>query len=256
MKILMTNDDGYLSTSLKMLFDELKKQGHDIIAVAPSEEKSACAHSLSCNKVLKFIEVEKNFYKLDNGTPADCIHLALHKFYKNSRPDLVVSGINFGANVAEDITYSGTCGGAMEASLQGIKAIAISQFLKDKKDVDFSLAINLSLKIIKHLLNTNYPINKREFLNLNVPCTKEFKGLKVAPVGEKIYTIEPVASKNPNGEEYYWLGKNSFEYEKNKNINTDIDLLLNGFATLSPITLNLTANSSLKRLSKWIDFLE
>ena len=125
--ILVTNDDGFDSKGLLALVEALKPLGK-VTVVAPTTEKSACGHSLTLTRPLHFVELEKDFYKLDDGTPTDCIFLSLNKLFENdNKPDIVISGINVGANMGEDITYSGTASAAMEAVLQDIPAIAISQ---------------------------------------------------------------------------------------------------------------------------------
>ena len=155
--ILITNDDGYESKGLEALKEALNKIA-TVTVVAPSAEKSACGHSLTLTRPLRFIEVDKDFYKLDDGTPTDCIYLALHALFKDKKlPDLVISGINKGSNMGEDITYSGTAGAAMEAVLQGIPAIAISQVYKDGvesiKNYGYGLAQKYAYKIAKKILN-------------------------------------------------------------------------------------------------------
>ncbi len=149
-KILITNDDGFDSLGLKALKEALEPLG-EVTVVAPTLEKSACGHSLTLTKPLRFIEIEERFFKLDDGTPTDCIFLALHKLYNsNYKPDLVVSGINRGSNMGEDITYSGTASACMEAVLQGIPAIAISQVCKDYcKNIDI-----LEYKLAKWAIQT------------------------------------------------------------------------------------------------------
>lgn len=116
---------------------------------------------------MRFIKVGKRFYKLDDGTPADCVYLALHALYKTRLPDLVISGINKGANVGEDITYSGTCAGAMEAVLQGIPAIALSQFYKkSEKELDFKNALKITKKIVQNIFDKGFPLGKSNFKTL------------------------------------------------------------------------------------------
>ncbi|HEY9128922.1 MAG TPA: 5'/3'-nucleotidase SurE, partial [Sulfurovum sp.] len=133
-QILVTNDDGFESEGLEALVEALKPLGH-VSVVAPTTEKSACGHSLTLTRPLNFVKIEEDFYKLDDGTPTDCVFLSLNKlFTKENRPDIVISGINIGSNMGEDITYSGTASAAMEAVLQGIPAIAISQVYKDHGD--------------------------------------------------------------------------------------------------------------------------
>ena len=139
-KILITNDDGYESEGLLALIDALKDMAH-ITVVAPSSEKSACGHSLTLTRPLSFVSVGDDFFKLDDGTPSDCIYLALHSMFENNKPDLVISGINKGSNMGEDITYSGTAAGAMEGVLQGVPSIAISQVMDFTEPMgDFTLA--------------------------------------------------------------------------------------------------------------------
>ena len=127
--VLITNDDGFDSPGLLALKEAIEPLAN-VIVVAPTLQKSACGHSLTLTRPLHFIELESNFYKLDDGTPSDCVFLSLTKLFKDKMPDLVVSGINIGPNLGEDITYSGTAAAAMEAVLQGIPAIAFSQACK------------------------------------------------------------------------------------------------------------------------------
>lgn len=251
-EILITNDDGFEARGLKELAKALKSVAN-VTIVAPSSEKSACGHSLTCTKPLKFIQIDDGFFKLDDATPSDCVYLALHALY-DKKPDFVVSGINHGANVCEDITYSGTCAGAMEAVLQGIPALAVSQFYDDSKQYNFDLACEITLNLVEKIFANGYPLAQKQFLNLNVPCVNRaaFKGLKIAPVGTKIYQTFAQVNQNPRLERYYWLGATSFDFEISHNQNTDISLLMQGYATLTPLMLNLTATSQMQNLSKWL----
>jgi 5'-nucleotidase len=129
--ILITNDDGYTSKALLKLVEALKPLAN-ITVIAPAGEKSASAHSMTLTKPMKLIGIDDDFYKLDDATPTDCIFVALNSIFEEKKPDLVVSGINIGSNMGEDITYSGTVAGAMEAVLQGVPAIAISQVIVEK----------------------------------------------------------------------------------------------------------------------------
>lgn len=166
--ILITNDDGYESVGLKALIDALSPLAK-ITVVAPATEKSACGHSLTLTKPLRLISVDDDFYKVDDGTPTDCVFISLNNLFKSDKkPDLVISGINIGSNMGEDITYSGTASAAMEAVLQGIPAIAISQVCKDKCHAikngwDFALA-KKPLKILpKEFSITNFHWLKENF---------------------------------------------------------------------------------------------
>ncbi|HRG61334.1 MAG TPA: 5'/3'-nucleotidase SurE, partial [Aliarcobacter cryaerophilus] len=125
MKILLTNDDGYDAVGLKALIKALTPIAK-VMVVAPAKNKSACGHSLTLDKPLRLISIDDEYYKIDDATPTDCIYLSLGHLFKNGyRPDLVISGINIGANMGEDITYSGTCSAAMEAVIHGVPAIAV-----------------------------------------------------------------------------------------------------------------------------------
>lgn len=193
-EILITNDDGYESEGLKKLIKMLTKEFKaKITIVAPASEKSACSHSITLTKPLRFVKVGKRFYKLDDGTPADCVYLALHALYKTRLPDLVISGINKGANVGEDITYSGTCAGAMEAVLQGIPAIALSQFYKkSEKELDYKNALKITKKIIQNIFDKGFPLEKKEFLNITIFLqNQKSKALKFVKQAKGFIILKP-----------------------------------------------------------------
>lgn len=251
-EILITNDDGFDSEGLKRLVKMLRKEFKaKITIVAPASEKSACSHSITITKPLRFIKVGKRFYKLDDGTPSDCIYLALAALYKTRLPDLVISGINKGANVGEDITYSGTCAGAMEAVLQGIPALALSQFYKNNEKINFKQALKITKNIVKKIFNQGFPLEKKEFLNINFPSSKiEFKGIKVCKAGKRVYNYKAHSNVNPRGVEYYWLAAANLDFEDEKN--SDIALLKKGYATITPIMLDLSAYEKMKNVKKWL----
>lgn len=252
-EILITNDDGFESEGLKKLVKMLKKEFKaKITVVAPATEKSACSHSITLTKPLRFVKVGKRFYKLDDGTPADCVYLALAALYKNRLPDLVISGINMGANVGEDITYSGTCAGAMEAVLQGIPALALSQFYKtNEKELNFKNALNITKELVTKIFNQGFPLDKKEFLNVNFPSPKsKFKGVKICKAGKRVYNFKAHANTNPRGVEYFWLASANLDFEDEKN--SDIALLKQGYATITPIMLDLTAYKKMQNLKKWL----
>ena len=224
-EILITNDDGFEATGLLALKEALSElDGVNVTIVAPSSEKSACAHSLTLTRPLRFIKLDDGFFKLDDATPSDCVYLALHALY-NKKPDLVISGINHGANLGEDITYSGTCGAAME----------VVKFITPK------------------VLNDEISLNQREFLNVNIPATtsKNFKGYAVVPAGRRTYATHATLNRNPRGIEYYWLGNAALEYEKGEP--SDISKVNEGFATITPIKLNMTSYESLESLKGKFD---
>ncbi len=261
--ILITNDDGYESEGLLALTNALKELEDVIVTVvAPSTEKSACSHSLTLTRPLRFIEVDDNFFKLDDGTPSDCIYLAKNTLFK-TLPDLVVSGINRGSNMGEDITYSGTAAGAMEAVLQGIPAFSISQVCSDNytslETHGYELASKVAKDIALKILNKEIVLPEREFLNINIPPIKpsEFQGYKITEVGYRLYGNDAHLHRNPRGEEYYWLGVHPLEWKKRSDEKMcDLEAVENGYISITPIHLNLTSYNTLKELEKSSAFSE
>jgi 5'-nucleotidase len=258
-KILITNDDGFDSLGLKALKEALEPLG-EVTVVAPTLEKSACGHSLTLTKPLRFIEIEERFFKLDDGTPTDCIFLALHKLYNsNYKPDLVISGINRGSNMGEDITYSGTASACMEAVLQGVPAIAISQVCKDYcKNIDileYKLAKWAIQTLVEKIFKDNFPLPNRKFLNVNIPPIdiKDFKGFKITKAGNRIYSNNAEVHLNPRGLEYYWIGLSKLEWIRDKNpIMSDFEAIDHNFISITPIHLDMTSYRDIESLKSWI----
>jgi len=253
-EILITNDDGYESAGLLALIDALEGLGR-ITVVAPSTEKSACGHSLTLNRPLSFISVGDDFYKLDDGTPSDCVYLALHSMFDVRKPDLLISGINKGSNMGEDITYSGTCAGAMEAVLHGVPAIAISQVMDFTQPVgDFALAKKAIRTLAEKILTGAFPLGHREFLNVNIPHSVEELDFAVTYAGYRYYANDAHLHRNPRGMEYYWLGLHPLEYKSREECKgmCDFEAIENGKISLTPIKLDMSAYESMHHLEKWL----
>lgn len=251
--ILLTNDDGFSSEGLRALKEALQDLAH-IIIIAPACEKSACGHGLTLNKPLKFIEVSQDFYKIDNGTPSDCIYLGLHSLFQDKKPDLIISGINLGSNMGEDITYSGTVAGAMEGVIYGIPSIAISQVLKDNQPKNFSLAQQCIRNITQKIFQNSFPLSDRKLLNINIPHARESKGYKITQTGYRLYDNSAQKNKNPRGYEYYWLGLHPLKW-RDRNIKqavSDFEAIEQGYISITPIMLDLTSYQDLKLLEGWI----
>jgi 5'-nucleotidase len=253
--ILITNDDGYEADGLKALIEALKPLGH-LTIVAPSTEKSSCGHSLTLTRPLKFIGIGDDFYKLDDGTPSDCVYLALHSLFADYPPDLVVSGINRGANLGEDATYSGTVAGAMEAALKGINAVAISQFMtKDNNggySYDYDLAAKTAREIAQKIFEGGFPLPPRQLLNINVPHIRpdRCKGWKIAVGSRRVYNNEASRRVNPRGEEYFWLGSLPFDFIPTEN--GDYEAVTSGYVSITPVMCDLTALDSIETLQNWL----
>lgn len=257
-KILITNDDGYDAQGIQALIEALKPLA-DITVVAPSTEKSACGHSLTLTRPLNFVEVEKNFYKLEDGTPTDCVFLSLAKlFNKDNKPDLVISGFNIGSNMGEDITYSGTAAAAMEAVLQGIPAIAVSQVYANGRESiqehGYTLAQQSIQTLVKKIFEGSYPLPERKFLNVNIPPLQpdKCKGFKATRAGNKIYSFHAETHHNPRGTEYYWIGLPNLEWLPTKGHTTDFEAIEDGYVSITPIQLDMTAHDEIQALDTWI----
>lgn len=283
-RILITNDDGFSSIGLAILRESvLQALGQDtqVLVVAPAHEKSACGHGLSITKPLYLNEVRKDFYKLDDGSPTDCIYLALYAFYKDTPgPDLVLSGINLGSNMGEDTTYSGTVAGAMEAALRGIPSMAISQVLKNKhvpSVSDFDLAIIVVSELVKKFFDSSLDIGERKFLNVNIPpiSPEKYKGYKITQKGYRFYDSDVSMNCNPRGKQYYWLGDQPLSWRDRKAndnnesngclqyleeyldaqgeaIVSDFRAIQDGYVSITPITTNLTSYADMQKVAKWL----
>jgi 5'-nucleotidase len=253
--ILITNDDGYEAEGLLSLIDALKDMAQ-LTVVAPATEKSACGHSLTLTRPLRFIGVDDGFYKLDDGTPSDCVYLALHSMFDEAKPDLVISGINRGSNMGEDITYSGTAAGAMEAVLQGVPSIAISQvvdFTQPKHD--YSLAKMTIRTLVEKIFSGEFPLPEREFLNVNVPPDLLEAEMKVTYAGYRYYGNDAHLHRNPRAEEYYWLGLHPLEFksrEEREHLLCDFEAVKQGYISVTPVHLDLSAYHTLKKLEEWL----
>ncbi len=257
-EILITNDDGYEAAGLHALIEALRPLAH-ITVVAPTIEKSASSHSLTLTRPLRFIEVDDDFFKLDDGTPTDCIFLALNKLYaEGKRPDLVISGINRGANMGEDITYSGTVAAAMEAVLQGIPAIAISQVCEGACErIDkhgYTLAQESIVQIVKQIFAEGFPLPKRHLLNINIPplLPGQSQGLRITRAGRRAYGNHAEVHRNPRGLEYYWIGLPRLDWIDTPGaIPTDFEAVNSGYVSLTPVQLDLTAYGEVETLEQW-----
>ncbi|MBZ7987134.1 5'/3'-nucleotidase SurE [Campylobacter canadensis] len=251
--ILLTNDDGYDAKGINILRKQILKKIKDVrvVIVAPFSNKSACAHSITLNSPLSFVKIKKDIYALKDGTPSDCVNLSFCTIFKDDLPNLVVSGINHGANLAEDITYSGTAAACMESVLCGVNAVAFSQYYEKDEDINYKKAAKLSVIIIKKLLKKN-PLKKRRFLNINYPSfNQKFKGFKVCKMGKMRYTYKSKMQTNPRGLKYYWLDS-LYDLSKIKSKNDDINAVKNNYASITPIKLDLSAKKEFKKVKKWL----
>lgn len=241
-RILVSNDDGINSEGLDALVVALKELG-EVIVVAPDRDQSASSHSLSLHRPLRMDRIANNVYTVD-GTPTDCINLAVNGILRNDKPDLIVSGINKGANLGDDITYSGTVSAAIEGTLLKIPSVAVS--LDARKDFHFETAAGYSVSISEYVLSNGLP--EGILLNVNIPNISKdtVRGLKITKQGKRIYD-EPVVEKvDPRGKQYFWIGGDELDYEDIDE--SDIVSVNEGYVSVTPIKLDLTDYDYLSKL--------
>lgn len=255
-KILITNDDGYEGDGLKALREALEDIAQ-LIVVAPASEKSACGHGITLKAPLRFIGLDDDFYKLDDGTPADCVYLALNTMFEDgNKPDLIISGINRGANLGEDVTYSGTAAAAMEGCIYGIPSIAISQVMTKTEDGSYDYNYENAKIVIKGIVekifNGEFPLEDRKFLNINIPNLPkgELKGIRATKKAYRFYGNDAHMHRNPRGEEYYWLGLHPLDFRDE--IGTDYKAIQEGYASITPIKVDMTSHEDVEGVEKWI----
>ncbi|NWG03835.1 MAG: 5'/3'-nucleotidase SurE [Syntrophaceae bacterium] len=245
MIILVTNDDGIHSKGIIILAKFLQEMG-EVFVVAPDREKSAVAHSLTLHRPLRVEKIKKNFYAVD-GTPADCVHLGVNAILPN-RPRLIVSGINKGGNLGDDIIYSGTVSAAFEGTLLGIPSFAIS--LVSRSHFKFDVAAQFALRMARSIIQRELP--PKTFLNINVPNLEErdIKSYKITQQGRFIHGGDGVIEKvDPRGRKYYWIGGGQLIFNRGRN--TDAEAVSKSFISITPLTLDLTNYSSMRELKKW-----
>lgn len=250
MRILLSNDDGIHAAGIQALYHELKKLGQ-VYVVAPLQEKSTTGHSLTLHKPLRMIPIQKDFWGV-SGSPADCIYLGIRQVIKKM-PDLVVSGINRGANLGQDIYYSGTVSAAREASILEIPSLAVSLCVDFKKgrpesELHYKEAAQIAVRLLKDVELKSIP--KHSLLNLNVPDLpmSRIKGLQITRQGFRYYSGSIVKRVDHRGKNYYWVGG---QYQGFKNDEgTDCHAVDKGYASVTPIQLDSTDNRTLSLFRK------
>lgn len=241
--ILVTNDDGYHSEGIEALEMAMREIG-DVYIVAPASEQSGASHSLTLARPLRIRQIDENHWTVD-GTPTDCVTFALNKILPpEKRPDICVSGINHGANLGEDATYSGTVAGALEATILGVPGIAVS--LVANRSYDFDESARVARRIAEKALAEGLP--PFTLLNVNVPKGVP-KGIKITKQGFK--AARPVISEHidPRGKAYYWIGevREGFRAEGG----TDFEAIEEGFVSVTPMRADMTNYAVLDELKKW-----
>ena len=239
--ILVTNDDGYRSEGIRMLAEALKRVG-EVTVVAPVDEASAIGHALTLRRPLRLEQVSERVYGVD-GTPTDCVNLGIGQVLK-CLPDLVVSGINKGYNLGDDVTYSGTVAGAMEGALLGVPGMAVSLRLT-RGQYDFTHAADVAAMLAEAMLKK--PLPPRTFLNVNVPKGRP-KGLRVTVQATRNHITSIGERHDPKGRPYYWLeeGQNSWEPHDR----SDYQTVRDGYVSITPLHPDLTAHHALSAVEQ------
>jgi 5'-nucleotidase len=247
MHIMVTNDDGINAPGILALAAALSELGA-VTVVAPDRERSAVGHSLTLHAPLRVFELRKGVYAVD-GTPTDCVNMGIHSLLPQ-RPDLVVSGINHGANLGDDVTYSGTVAAAMEANLMGIPAIAVSlATLAFERQGHFEAAAQVALGIARQVLTNGLPADT--FLNVNIPNypAEEIQPTLITRQGKRSFVGTIIDKTDPRGRKYYWIG--SVEPTFNDEEGTDFHAVNRKHVSITPLHLDLTNYESMKVLSQW-----
>lgn len=249
MRILLSNDDGVHAKGIRVLQQALA-QFAIVITVAPDRNCSGASNSLTLVNPLRVAEMDNGFLAV-NGTPTDCVHLGINQLCQPT-PDLVVAGINHGANMGDDVLYSGTVAAATEGRHLGLPAIAVS--LASHGEEHFETAAAVVVQVIKKL--KSHPLPANQILNINVPAVPlhELKGIQVTRLGRRHKAESMTASKDPWGRPIYWYGPLSGAQDAGEG--TDFYAVSHGYASVTPLTIDMTAYRSIDALSSWLDGIE
>ena len=247
--ILISNDDGIDSDGIRILEEAAEGFGQ-IVVVAPDQERSAASHALTLHQPLRYTKRRANHYAV-SGTPTDCINLARFVILPR-KPDLVLSGINHGCNLADDVTYSGTVSAAFEGSLLGSLSMAFSLESPETEELPFQL--NTALQVARHLIGKilERPGDPQVLYSVNIPNRSEdnLSGIRVTHLGKRILNENNIIrKKDPRGRPYFWIGLNSRDYEPDPH--SDLHAIDHGFVSVTPLHLDLTHFPSMGAISSW-----
>lgn len=245
MRILISNDDGYLARGLRVLAKNLARFA-EVTIVAPDRNRSGASNSLTLDSPLRVQQVDDRVYFV-NGTPTDCVHVAITGLL-DQEPDMVVSGINHGANLGDDVLYSGTVAAAMEGRFLGLPAIAVSQVHGD--DGNFEIAAEITAGLVQQL--TDDPLPRDTILNVNVPDLPDGQApqLEVARLGFRHKSEPVIRSHDPKGQPIYWVGPAGGGQDAGEG--TDFHAIERGRVSITPIKIDLTDHGRLEQLGAWL----
>lgn len=245
-RILITNDDGIHADGLQVLIKIAKQLCDDVWVVAPDAEQSGASHSLTLTRPVRYKKLDEKVFSVD-GTPTDCVLIAINHLMKDKKPSLVLSGVNEGSNLGEDVTYSGTIAAAMEATLLEVPAIALSQHINPEEErIHWETALEWAPDIIKKLIAEPWP--KQVLMNVNFPARKSHsvKGVNVVRHGKRDYGDNLNERFDPRGRRYFWIG--TLRAEGDTALDTDVGQVFDGSISITPLCLNLTDDEMLSKL--------
>ncbi len=244
MNILLTNDDGIGSPALAQLRSQLSSFGR-VITVAPDRNQSASSQSLTLHRPLRIHPMGEDVYSVD-GTPTDCVLIAFHGLLVE-RPDFVVSGINHGPNMGEDVFYSGTVAAAIEGALQGVPALAAS--LVTRESTDYVEAAAVVATLLRQVLERGVP--ERMLLNVNIPFVPraELAGVQLTTLGSRVYEDTLVKKVDPRGHDYYWIGGEDPQWKPLPG--TDYQAVHDRWVSVTPLHLDLTDRARVAEMMPW-----
>ncbi len=247
-RILLSNDDGIDAPGLKVLEEIAHSLSNDVWVVAPAHEQSGAGHSLTLHKPLRPTQLGEKRYMID-GTPTDCVMVAVQHIIEGSPPDLVLSGINMGENLGEDVHYSGTIAAALEATLQGVPAIALSQAMNGK--AAWETVEKYATDLIRSVCKASW--NKDTLININFPeCpTGKVKGIKLARQGKHKIGDDLVLREDPRGRPYMWIGAPRISDTQTEG--TDLHVVADGYISVTPLRVDLTDHETLTALAQVLE---
>ena len=243
-RILVSNDDGHQAEGLRALVEAMEDLG-EVWVVAPEAEQSAASHAISLYRPLRIREVRPRWYAVD-GTPTDCSYVGVNHIMKAGRPDLMVSGINSGPNMADDVTYSGTVAAAMEASILGIPAIAFS--LATRRDFAFGPAARFARKLVAAALTQT--LSPHMLLNVNVPAGPDPEGYVVTKLGKHSYGCGVVEKVDPRGRKYYWIGGSEYQHEDVPGSDCNA-VYRDKLVSVTPLQMDMTDEATSEAVRRW-----
>ncbi len=244
-RVLVSNDDGINAPGLKLLESVLAPIAGEIWVVAPETEQSASSHSLTLRRPLRIRKLSGHRFAVD-GTPTDSVLMAINELMTETPPDLVISGINRGGNLGEDVTYSGTVAAAMEGTLLGVPSLAFSQIYDDNHPVKWATAETWASRVLKKLMAESWPAGV--LVNVNFPdvTAGRVTGIEITRQGRRKIGSDMARGTDPRGEPYYWIGAQRREERYRRG--TDLEAVRRGAISVTPLTMDLTHGPTLKKM--------